>query len=64
MSKVTVDSKQCIMCNLCIDIAPEVFEEKRNKSTVRVGVDFGDKAVMKNVMMAVEACPVQAIRAG
>ena len=62
MAKVTVDRKKCIMCNLCIDMVPEVFEEKGGKSAVKENVDLSNKEVLESVKMAVEACAVQAIK--
>ena len=50
------------MCNLCIDMVPEVFEEKGGKSAVKENVDLSNKEVLESVKMAVEACAVQAIK--
>jgi ferredoxin len=62
MTKITLDRKQCIFCGLCIEVAPEAFEAKGEKSAVKDNIDFSNKKTMENVQMAVDACPVRAIK--
>lgn len=50
------------MCNLCVDMVPEVFEEKGGKSAVKENVDLSSKESLENTKMAEESCPVQAIK--
>jgi ferredoxin len=60
ITKVRLDRKQCISCNLCNEVAPEVFYTKGEKSEVRSGVDWSN--LVDKIELAVNACPVQAIR--
>ena len=60
--KVTLDRKQCIFCNLCNEVAEEVFCEKGQKSAVRENADLSDESILEKVRLAVSACPVHAIK--
>lgn len=61
MVKVTIDPKKCIMCNLCIDMVSEVFEEKEGKCVAKISANLRNKEILSNAKMAEESCPVQAI---
>ncbi len=58
--KLKVDQQTCIGCNLCAQVAPEIFYMKEDgKAEVSEPVDFeNDSATIKH---AVEICPVVAI---
>ena len=56
----TVDTKKCIGCGACASICEEVFEMKNGKSQVKKGQE---KSKIPCIKEAVEACPVDAIKA-
>ena len=56
----TVDTKKCIGCGACASICEEVFEMKNGKSQVKKGQE---KCKIACVKEAIEACPVEAIKA-
>ncbi len=61
-SNVSVDRKLCIGCNLCCEIAPEVFYMKGDKSEVKKTANFSEAEIREKVVLASQACPVLAIR--
>lgn len=60
-SRLKIDRKQCIFCNLCNEVAEEAFCIKGNKSAVKDNVNLDDPDILGKVKLAIEACPVQAI---
>ena len=59
---VSVDKGLCIGCNLCCEVAEEVFCMKGDKSVTRKGADLTDAATWEKVITASQACPVLAIK--
>ena len=59
--RLKIDKKQCILCNLCIDMAPQVFYEKGGKSEVKEALNLESTEVRESIELAVDSCPVQAI---
>jgi ferredoxin len=57
--KVRVDPELCTGCGPCVDICPEVFEMKDDKSVVLV--KDVPPALQEAVQEAVDACPLGAI---
>lgn len=64
--KLTIDSKACIGCMLCKNIAEEVFEMKEEKGEIKAkvkkSIDFDKKENQDKAKEAVESCPVEAIK--
>jgi ferredoxin len=58
--KVTVDEETCIVCGLCAETCPEVFEVNDDKVSVKV--DEVPKNVVDSCREAAENCPVEAIQ--
>ena len=58
---VKVDRKQCIGCNLCCEVAVDVFYLKGEKSEVKKDADLKNKVNQANTQLAANACPVGAI---
>ena len=54
----------CIVCNLCEDTCPEVFDVTATSCEVRPGAErqFGRAAL--RIVQAAEECPVDVIRVG
>lgn len=61
---ISVNKKLCIGCNLCCEIAPEIFYMKGDKSDVKKGANFDDASIREKVIMASQACAVGAIKVG
>lgn len=59
---VCVDKKLCIGCNLCCEVAEEVFEMKGDKSVVKKNAPLKEASVQEKVILASQACPVLAIK--
>jgi len=57
MRKITVDHELCIGCGVCVEICPEVFELRDEKSWV-IGEDKCDTCDCEE---AIVNCPVDAI---
>jgi ferredoxin len=56
----------CIACNLCQDLAPEVFEvPPGSTSRTRKGHEkrLGDEQLDERIQEAVDSCPVEVIQA-
>lgn len=60
--KVILDKKVCISCNLCNELAPEVFYSNGEKSAVKENIDLSSKEILDKVILAGQACPVNAIK--
>ena len=58
--KVKVDEETCIVCGLCAETCPEVFELIDDKVSIKVGEV--PKAVVNTCREAAENCPVEAIQ--
>lgn len=57
--KVSVDAEKCIGCQLCIQVAPELFEMDEDKAIVKSQeVPEGQE---DNCRQASQQCPVEAI---
>jgi len=59
---VSVDKKLCIGCNLCCELAEEVFYMKDDKSDVKKNANLKDATIQEKVILASQACPVLAIK--
>ncbi|MCH7494189.1 ferredoxin [bacterium] len=49
----------CIVCNACEEICPEVFEVLEDNCIV---VDDADLELVKDILDAADACPVEVIK--
>jgi len=58
--KVTVDEETCIVCEVCAETCPEVFEVIDDKVSIKVGEV--PKDVVNTCREAVENCPAEAIQ--
>ena len=58
--KVKVDEETCIICGLCAETCPEVFEVIDDKVSVKVGEV--PKDVVNTCREAVKNCPGEAIQ--
>lgn len=55
----------CISCNLCEDLAPEVFEVpagSESKLRKKYERQLGDSEVQEKVQEAADSCPVEVIQ--
>jgi ferredoxin len=60
MAKVSVDKKNCIGCELCVSLCPNVFEMKNGKSRPKKSsISEEDVECAKN---SAESCPVKVIK--
>jgi len=57
--KAVVDQAECIGCELCVQICPDVFTMEGNLAQVMVDIVAAD--VEDDCRAAAEACPVNAI---
>ncbi len=57
--KAVVNQSECIGCELCVQICPDVFTMEGNLAQVMVDIVAGD--VEDDCRAAAEACPVNAI---
>ncbi len=57
--KATVDPNECIGCELCVQLCPDVFTMEDNLATVIVDTVAAD--VEATCREATESCPVTAI---
>ena len=63
--KITVDKNKCIGCNMCEDISEGAMGTKfgkEGKADVDPKADLTDHAVVSNLKLAAETCPMQAIK--
>jgi ferredoxin len=58
--KVKVDEETCIVCGLCAETCPEVFEVNDDKVSVKV--DDVPQDAIDSCREAAENCPVEAIQ--
>lgn len=54
----------CIVCNLCEDTCPEVFDVRADSCEVRAGADRHFEAASSRIVQAADECPVDVIRVG
>jgi ferredoxin len=62
--KITVDINKCIGCNMCEDISDGAMGTKfgkDGKAGINPKADLTDHAVVSNLKLAAETCPMQAI---
>lgn len=62
---ITVDENKCIGCNMCEDISEGAISTKYGKdgkAGANPEADLTDRVVVANVKLAVETCPMQAIK--
>lgn len=57
--KVQVDAEKCIGCQLCVQVAPDLFDMDQDKAIVKVEEVPQDQ--QDNCKQASEQCPVEAI---
>ncbi len=57
--RVKVDAEKCIGCQMCVQIAPDLFEMKDDKAVAKVEEVPEDK--QDEAKQASEQCPVDAI---
>ncbi len=57
--KIRVDAEKCIGCQLCVQIAPDLFEMAEDKAIVKS--ETVPEGQEDNCKQAVEQCPVEAI---
>ncbi|MCF7916387.1 MAG: ferredoxin [Candidatus Omnitrophica bacterium] len=57
--KVKVDPEACIGCQMCVQVAPDLFEMKEDKAVAKVEEVPEDK--QDECKQASEQCPVDAI---
>lgn len=57
MSKVIIDFKECIGCNLCVDLCPKIFESTEFVPKVLLPDAVDNQCVLD----AIDFCPVMAI---
>ena len=65
LMKIIVDQDKCIGCNMCEDIsegAMGVKFGKEGKAAINPEADLTDRVVVANLKLAVETCPMQAIK--
>ncbi|TRZ54427.1 ferredoxin [bacterium] len=63
--KIIIDPDKCIGCNLCEDISGGAVGTKfgkDNKAGLNMGADLTDHVVVANVELAIQTCPMQAIK--
>ena len=63
--KIIVDQNKCIGCSLCEDISEGAMGTKygkNEKAAQNPEADLTDRVVVQNVKLAVETCPMQAIK--
>jgi len=65
MTKIVVDGEVCVGCGSCVGAAPEVFSlNEDSKSVVAAGFDYdsAEEGVKEQVDVAIDGCPVVAIK--
>lgn len=63
--KITVDQDQCIGCNLCEELSGGAMGIKfgaNGKAAQNPQADLTDSKTMESVKLAIQACPMQAIK--
>jgi ferredoxin len=65
LMKIVVDPNKCISCNMCEDISDGAMGTKYGKEGISAQnpeADLTDRVVVANVKLAIETCPMQAIK--
>lgn len=57
--KVTVDAEKCIGCQLCVQVAPDLFDMAEDKAVTKA--EIVPEGQEDNCRQASEQCPVEAI---
>ncbi len=58
VDRIEIDRDKCIGAAVCVSIAPEKFElDSDNRATVKEGGNVDDK----EILLAAQSCPTQAI---
>ncbi len=57
--KIKVDAETCIGCQMCVQVAPDLFEMQEDKAVAKVEEVAEDK--QDEAKQASEQCPVDAI---
>jgi len=63
--KLFVDPNKCVGCNMCEDISEGAMSTvygKGGKGGLNPKADLTDKKTLDNLKIAIEACPMQAIK--
>ena len=63
MKKTTVDKNKCIGCFACEDSTDGLFKVKDGLAKLNPKADLKDSKVQEKIKLAIEVCPVQAIKA-
>ncbi len=59
MAKVTIDTEECIGCESCVEICPEVFAFDENEEKAYVIKEEGGTQDL--IQEAIDNCPVECI---
>ncbi len=59
MSKVVIDADECIGCESCVEICPEVFAFDENEEKAYVIQEEGGPE--EQIQEAMDSCPVECI---
>ena len=62
MKKVLIDKDKCIGCFSCEDVSGGIIKVKDGLGTVNPKADLNDSKVQEKIRLAVESCPMQAIK--
>lgn len=63
--KLVIDSTKCVGCNMCDDISDGAMGTaygKDGKGGLNPKADLADKNTLDGLKVAIEACPMQAIK--
>ncbi|MBU0991386.1 MAG: ferredoxin [Proteobacteria bacterium] len=58
--KIEIDVDECLACESCVQLCPEVFEMDDSEGKARVIKDVNDEEVDK-VQDAIDTCPTECI---
>lgn len=60
--KVTVNKNKCIGCFACEDISGGLFKVINGIARIDPKADLKDPKIQKKIKLALESCPMQAIK--
>jgi len=60
--KVIINKTKCIGCFACEDVSDGLFKVKNGTGTIDPKADLNDPKIQKKIKLAMEACPMQAIK--
>ena len=63
MKTATVDKNKCIGCFACEDVTNGLFKVENGLATIDPKADLTDPKIQKKIKLAMEVCPMQAIKA-